>query len=428
MVVVVHIPYRELKDRRFELPPRRTHFGIFVSIDDSKNDNVHERQQMIQDLLSGHGNTITTTTNPADQRNLQNRRLTQSWHVTALIDANDPKTWQSAQQCCAVTVVGAEYVYSPIRDNVTSNCHAVDDNNGIDTTTISTAVHGRCQPLPRLWKPDPMVEHVLLPLLLLQPTPFGQSVAHIRLDNDETIASSSSSVEVWDLGAGLGRDVCFLAEELLYHWNTTYPTTTWMNGKNNTHHLPTPWRVIGFDQRYRNVHVNDSIDFWKRRHVDTITACQLVDFSRIRHVTDLFEMTPAPTSHDKNHHHHHCRRVVRCIYAVRYWNKLLFQSIIHAGLKNDPWLPKGTIVAISHFGKASIHSTWDFPHPKEQHVLERYELRDMFTNPTITRNDPLGGTSNMSDPLPSSWQILHDKVVLDSDHGRTIIQFVAQLV
>jgi hypothetical protein len=79
MVVVVHS--KVLNDRRFELPPRRTPFGIFVSIDDNKNDSVHERQQMIQDLLSGYGNTITATTNPADQRNLQNRRLTQSWHV-----------------------------------------------------------------------------------------------------------------------------------------------------------------------------------------------------------------------------------------------------------------------------------------------------------------------------------------------------------
>jgi hypothetical protein len=112
--------------------------------------------------------------------------------------------------------------------------------------------------------------HPMLPLLL-QPTPFGQSVAHILLDNDETIASSSSSVEIWDLGAGLGRDVCFLAEEL-YHWNTTYPTL--MNGK-NSHHLPNPWSVIGFDQRYCNVHVNDSIDFWKRRHVEfSLVACR----------------------------------------------------------------------------------------------------------------------------------------------------------
>jgi hypothetical protein len=61
--------------------PRRTPFGIFVSIDDYKNDNEHETQKMIQDLLSGHGNTITTTTNASDPRHLQNRRLTQSWHV-----------------------------------------------------------------------------------------------------------------------------------------------------------------------------------------------------------------------------------------------------------------------------------------------------------------------------------------------------------
>jgi hypothetical protein len=47
-----------------------------------------------------------------------------------------------------------------------------------------------------------------------------------------------------DLGAGLGRDACCLAEELLYHWNTTYPTL--MKGK-NSHHLPTNSRMALYD-------------------------------------------------------------------------------------------------------------------------------------------------------------------------------------
>jgi hypothetical protein len=42
----------------------------------------------------------------------------------------------------------------------------------------------------------------------------------------------------------LGRDVFFLAEELLYHWNTTYPTL--MKGK-NSHHLPTNSRMALYD-------------------------------------------------------------------------------------------------------------------------------------------------------------------------------------
>lgn len=38
-------------------------------------------------------------------------------------------------------------------------------------------------------------------------------------------------------------------------------------------------------------------------------------------------------------------------------------------------------------------------------MLERYELRDMFQG--------------------HGWEILHDKVATDSDHGRSMIHFVA---
>ncbi len=51
---------------------------------------------------------------------------------------------------------------------------------------------------------------------------------------------------------------------------------------------------------------------------------------------------------------------------------------------------------------------------KEKHVLERYELRDLFAPQSSTA----GGAAH--------WKVLYDEVALDSDHGRTMIQFVAQ--
>jgi hypothetical protein len=90
----------------------------------------------------------------------------------------------------------------------------------------------------------------------------------------------------------------------------------------------------------------------------------------------------------------------------------------------DLVLETGTIIAISHFGKASVNAKWDFLHPKEQHVLDRDELHIMFTSTSNIAEI----TKHHSSESQRSWKILHDEVVLDSDYGRTLIQFVAQLV
>jgi hypothetical protein len=53
---------------------------------------------------------------------------------------------------------------------------------------------------------------------------------------------------------------------------------------------------------------------------------------------------------------------------------------------------------------------------QEKHVLERYELRDLF----VSKSSTAGGEAN--------WKVLYDEVALDSDHGRTMIHFVAQRI
>jgi hypothetical protein len=194
---------------------------------------------------------------------------------------------------------------------------------------------------PRLWDPDSMVESVLLPLL----------------------KETSAALEVWDLGAGVGRDVVFLAETL----------------RDRT--------IVAIDQRYLK-QSQPFLEFCQRRQVSQWTRCRAVRLDPISEFRNILQ-----ESWDK----------VGCFYAVRFWNKALFRCILDAA----PLIQNGTIVAISHFGKATPDSDWPHIHPNSKQVLERYELRDMVEG--------------------TAWKIRCDRVVTDSDHGRTLIQFVAQL-
>ena len=200
--------------------------------------------------------------------------------------------------------------------------------------------------LPRLWQPDTMIDQLLLPLLSRE---------------------SLSDKEIWDLGAGSGRDVCFLAEEL--HMVKQQPD----------------FRVVALDQRYRTQEEMSTLKgFFQRRHVQDVTDCRQVQLNNVEQVMDGI----------------HSSRVI-CLFAVRYWNRPLFER-----LAQSDQLASGTIIAISQFGKPHVGAPWNFAHPKEKHVLGRNELSELF-----------GG----------QWKIHWDQVVSDSDHGRTLIQFVAQL-
>ena len=196
-------------------------------------------------------------------------------------------------------------------------------------------------PMPRLWDPDSMVEKLLLPIL----------------------KETSTPLEVWDLGAGVGRDAVFLAETLRDRL------------------------VVALDQRYSK-QAAPFLEFCQRRKVSQWTTCRAVHLEQ----TDGFQRI-LKESVDQ----------VGCFYAVRFWNKALFRCILdHASQLRD-----GTVLAISHFGKATLDGEWPHAHPNSKQVLERYELRDMVQG--------------------TDWIIRCERVVTDSDHGRTLIQFVAQL-
>jgi hypothetical protein len=308
-VTVVNIPFHDLPERSFELPPRQLAFGLLFDCSDAP-------------MVSAVRAYFTSVSLGSRQR---------PWRVTAIVDASRSETWHQASAL-------------------------------IGLTTTSAAI-----PSPRLWQPDTLVEHYLWPLLQQQLS---------------TSCTMSEATEIWDLGAGAGRDVCFLAEQLLHYSDRT----------SNPAILPTT--VVAFDQRYRNEQRNEALHFFARRGVDAVTRCQQIDLQDVAAVLSQIDNVQK-------------RRNVRvvCVYAVRYWNQLLVEQIAQTNC-----LRSGTLFAISQFGKSHVGAAWMHQHPKEKHVLERHTLADIFSSPKNC----------------SGWTILHDEVVLDSDHGRTLIQFVAQ--
>lgn len=198
-------------------------------------------------------------------------------------------------------------------------------------------------PLPRLWQPDAMVQNSLLPLLR---------------------ESLSSDDEVWDLASGAGRDVAFLAEELVSS-KTSFKS------------------VVGFDHRYNEKETNIVKGFLDRRGVAEKTSVVKMDLSSFGLVEEAMEF-----------------KSVAALLVVRFWKPLLVEALA----KSD-CLASGTLFAISHFCKPFDGAPWDFVHPSEKTVLERNQLHNLFHQ---------------------DWDILHDEIASDSDHGRSMIHFIAK--
>ena len=163
------------------------------------------------------------------------------------------------------------------------------------------------RPQSRMWQPDPMVKNVLWPLLLQRPSASSSSPPHTE--------------EVWDLGSGAGRDVCFLAENAKALGMSYYS-------------------FIGIDNHKGST--KRCLPFWKHRHVEDYTEARNINLNKIASVEE--EMNG---------------RSIVCLYAVRFWNPKLVKFIA-----NRPELPSGAVFAVSHFCKPHPGAPWDFKHPK----------------------------------------------------------------
>lgn len=159
------------------------------------------------------------------------------------------------------------------------------------------------QPLPRLWQPDQLLPRRVWPhlkSLLLSEKRRNQDI---------------SRYEVWDLGSGAGRDVCYLAEQLKVHQlNCT---------------------VVGIDNHKASA--QRCVPLWERRGVGAWTEARNLDLNKLDQRAFSNE--------------------VICLYAVRFLNRKLL-SYIAANA------PPGTLFGMSHFCKASPDASWTFDHPK----------------------------------------------------------------
>lgn len=330
---VVSIPLPELRQRSFELPPRQVSFCLVVG-------NEKEKEEASQFFFH------------------KKKQQQKPWKIEAFVEASTTNSllheWELYRRKKERSIIGSkEGKKSP-----DTKRPRLEDSSASDQTSN----HERVSRLPRLWQPDGMVQSVLLPALL---------------DSLRRAHSTNQPYEIWDLGAGAGRDAAFLAEEL------------------SLQHRQHSFSVVAVDHRYRtDSHQKAVVEFFARRQASKCTKCKCL---KLDNVDETFD------------HILRAKKAIVCFYAVRYWNRPLIERILQEA---DSVLPKGALIAISQFGKASEDALWPFEHPSEAHVLKRQELSELFT---LTR----GATSG-------SWKILHDDVVKDSDHGRTLIQFVAR--
>ncbi|KAG7366825.1 hypothetical protein IV203_029495 [Nitzschia inconspicua] len=300
--IVVSLPIEFLKARSFELPARHIEFDIVLRIED-----ILQSEEVLLGVRPG------TRKRPANP-----------WKISNILLDSEEDLWKPAAKL------------------------------GLIATQQNPTF-----PFPRLWQPDPMVERILLPLLI-QNHKTQHSVEKHQIQH----TNQKSGLHILDLASGSGRDVAFLAEELV---------TAGISDS----------RVVGIDHRYNEKETIIVRDFWNRRGIKDQTDSLKLDLSNLQNLDKLVKW-----------------RDVKALFCVRFWKPELVKSIATTLV-----LPSGTVFGLSHFCKPYRGAPWDFEHPSEKTILERDELSELFSG---------------------AWNILHNEIAMDSDHGRTMIHFVAQ--
>ena len=268
-------------------------------------------------------------------------------------------------------------------------------------------------PLPRLWKPDPLMESYIIPLLFR----FLQNhILHTfepinkykrksfqmdhNLDIDASMDPKDISsfytptdithtfpYQVWDLGSGAGRDICFLAEECLshhyYHQNMSFISNKQMEPilppviQNSSTSTSTsnqylfPIQFIGIDNHKGSA--KRCLPLWKNRMVQSITKSMRLDLKKMDLVHDILSSS---IQNDKGSNaasksttiQTQAKCNVILVYAIRYLNRHLIQYLV----SDKCPLMKGTLFAMSHFCKPTMKSEWNFDHPKVCHFQYIY--------------------------------------------------------
>jgi len=345
--------------------------------------------------------------------------------------------------------------------------------------------------LPRIWKPDPLIRSKIFPLLKDR---VGEYLSKTASSDNANNSSDQRTIKlsrgiVLDLGSGAGRDICYLAEELKQYHHACIVSGQFQHDQINSSQLSLfphfPLHFIGIDN-----HKGSSkrcLPLWKNRGVEDLTGTCCLDLNKLQHVykyfTD-FDSSFHAQSSPKCDHTNNLEKVqlvpeIVCLYSIRFLNRKLLsyianslssllsetnESFSQTSSPDNPslldlpptkrqkklvpppitqplLLPIGTIFAISHFCKPHEGAEWNFEHPKESSVLERWELKELFggaVNDNIVANEGFNGKDDRTKTeivdgirngyKTKKWEILHDDICFDGDHGRTLIQFVARKV
>jgi hypothetical protein len=324
---VVVIPLVELPRRRFELPAPGgpDSFGVVVSHGDDL--------ETVQALLGPKRNGSNQTTKSS--------------------------SWGGASSSCG-TIWGVVLPDDEVEgDGRTQDDDEVDEGRPLPPQQQLPQQPQQQKvarpPLPRLWRPDPMVETVLLPRLKVNLAGVWKKW-HNQNDHH-------NDLQVLDVGSGVGRDLCFLSEEL---------RGGALGNKKDDDHDDLRLHFVGADQRYRDNNIDNNDDettaFWRRRGQLDRCSCLCVDLKKNclddfveQHILHRRGRTTTTTTTTTTTRSICCC----CVYAVRYWNDALF-----ARLAKCLTMP-GTIVAVSHFAKPHNDYNWEQLHasPKVGNVF-----------------------------------------------------------
>eukprot|EP00956_Cyclotella_meneghiniana_P029463 scaffold71372_cov22-Cyclotella_meneghiniana.AAC.2 len=179
-VTIVNLPLSTLisGERSCELPPRHVEFAILIPHHDIPSFTNNVTSCKIHSLFFATKSKSTS----------QSRK---PWLVRQVL-LEDDDFWEEAERLGLLTV--------KVDDHVTKN-----HNNTF-------------QRLPRLWKPDPLIQSDVLRLLKDGLQNNTTSTCGSKGNNKQTTGV------VLDLGSGAGRDICFLAEELKdYYYSSSNP-------------------------------------------------------------------------------------------------------------------------------------------------------------------------------------------------------------
>ena len=417
----IHMPLATLKQRSYELPPRQHAFAVLVPSaadddnDDTKDDTSDDPNKpstnqeeaalrLVQDFFLCLEDDDNDNDNPNDTtKKKKKRRAQKPWRVPLVILAGNDRNWEQAESLGVL-------VRSGIQRQQAQPQHlqeGVKDNSANRKMSTSSPFH----PLPRLWQPDSMVQTVLLPLLAERLGLHVSATKKISVTHhpDDT---NACVYEIWDLGAGSGRDVCFLAEELKAIGTRVAATKR------------PSFCVVGMDQRYRRAlrkpsmqksngtamnpkkrplspdhntkdeeadddkgtkrslissnksntekqypsEEEECVQFWNRRNLKDVTRCASVQFENTNQGNQHLHWFQQQRQHQQQSHVR-----VLCLYMVRFWNQSLLEFLANHGsnaCEDDDddgavvVVESGTLVAVSQFAKPSAGAPWPFEHPK----------------------------------------------------------------